>query len=119
MTITKFTLVLGVVFIGGGVLGVITGGHDHNLIIFGINMSHNLVHLLSGALAIAASLSGVKLSKMFCLAFGVVYGVVAVAGFLNVAPIVALLNLNQADNFLHLAIAAGCLYFGVTTKAAA
>lgn len=119
MAITKFTLILGITFVVVGILGVVTGGHDHNLIVFGVNMSHNLVHILSGILAIAASLAGVKMSKMYCLAFGAVYGLVTIGGFLNIPQVVTLLNINMADNLLHLVITAGCLYYGLTTKGVA
>jgi hypothetical protein len=111
-----FTLVLGVILLGVGLLGVVTGGHDHELIIFGINTTHNIVHLLSGALAVAAALAGFKMAKAFCLSFGVVYGLVAVAGFVDIRPVISMLNLNAADNWLHTAIAAGCLFFGATSK---
>jgi hypothetical protein len=115
--IKSFTLVLGVVLLGVGVFGYATGGHDHLLLsIFGINMTHNLVHILSGAAAIGLAMAGPKTAKMFCLAFGVVYGLVAVAGFANVSQAVSMLNLNQADNLLHTAIAGACLFMGATAK---
>ena len=111
-----FAMVLGVVFLAVGILGWLSGGHDHQLIIFGINLTHNLVHILSGAVALIAAFAGVKYAKIFCLVFGVVYGVVALAGFLNVAQVVTALNLNMADNFLHVSIALACLLFGAPTK---
>lgn len=111
-----FTLVLGVVLLAVGILGVLTGGHDHSLIIFGINATHNLIHIISGALALLAGLAGVKYAKGYCLAFGAVYGLVTIAGFVNLAPAVTLLNLNTADNFLHLAISVACLGVGFQTK---
>lgn len=112
----KFSLLLGVILLAVGVAGWRTGGHDHNLIIFGINMKHNLVHILSGALALLAGLAGEKYAKTYCLAFGAVYGLVTIAGFLHVTQAVQLLNLNQADNFLHLGISVACLGVGVTSK---
>jgi hypothetical protein len=111
-----FTLVLGIVLLGVGIMGVVTGGHDHELIIFGINTTHNIVHLLSGALAVVTALAGFKAAKLFCLAFGAVYGLVAVAGFVNISPVVTMLNLNMADNWLHTAIAGSCLFVGLTAK---
>lgn len=113
-----FALVLGIVLLAVGVLGVLTGGHNHTLIIFGINATHNAVHILSGVVAILAAFGGEKYAKLYCLIFGAVYGLVTIAGFLSVAPAVSLLNLNMADNGLHLLISAACLYVGVTTKVA-
>jgi len=118
MTAKSFALILGVVLLAAGVVGWITGGHDHVLVVFGINMTHNLVHLVSGALAIVTAKYGEKAAKTYCLVFGLVYGLVTVAGFLNVAPLVAMLNLNMPDNLLHLAIAAACLGVGLKSKGA-
>ena len=114
----KFSLLLGIVLLGVGVVGWFTGGHDHSLIIFGINMKHNLVHIASGALALLAGLGGEKYAKMYCIAFGVVYGLVTIAGFLNISAAVQMLNLNMADNFLHLGISVACLGVGVASKPA-
>lgn len=114
--VKKFTLVLGVVLLAVGILGTLTGGHNHTLIIFGINMTHNLVHVLSGIIALAAAAGEDKYAKQYCLVFGAVYGLVTVGGFINLAPVVQLLNLNMADNLLHLAIAVSCLGIGLKGK---
>jgi len=108
----KFSLLLGVVLLAAGAVGWYTGGHDHTLVVFGINMTHNVVHLLSGGLAILAALIGPQCAKYYCLLFGAVYGLVTIAGFLNIAPVVQLLNLNTADNYLHLGISVACLGVG-------
>lgn len=71
--------ILGVVFVLVGLIGFIAPG------LMGMHLSlvHNLVHLLSGALALyfgfAGSLSG---ARTFCIAFGIVYGLLGIAGFL-------------------------------------
>jgi hypothetical protein len=110
-----FTTILGVVLLLVGVAGFITGGHDHDLLVFGVNTAHNVVHVLSGVAALIAAKAGERPSRIFCLVFGAVYAVVAIAGFLNVAQVVRLLNLNRADDFLHLAIAAACLIVGAAS----
>ena len=107
-----FCTLLGIVLIGVGLWGVVTGAHAHELLVFGVNGSHNLVHLISGVLAIAAAWAGAGAARTFCLAFGAIYGVVAVAGFTNISSVVGLLNLNRADDLLHAAIAAACLAVG-------
>ena len=114
--IKTFTLGLGVVLLGVGVAGVLSGGHAHHLAVFGINASHNAVHILSGIAGIVTALMGLKAAKYFCLIFGAVYGLVTLAGFMNLPQVVSMLNLNTADNWLHLAIAGACLYFGFKTK---
>lgn len=75
-TISK---ILGVVFILVGILGFLAPG----MMGFHLNLVHNLIHLVSGAIALyfgfAATLSG---ARLFCIIFGVVYGLLGVAGFL-------------------------------------
>ncbi len=114
--IKKFTLVLGLVLLAVGVLAAMTGGHDHEFIIFGINTTHNAVHILSGLLGIVSALISFRAARAFCLLFGAVYGLVAIAGFASVPEAISLLNLNAADNFLHLGIAAACIFVGLRAK---
>ncbi len=111
-----FSVLLGIVLFGVGLWGTFTGGHDHLLLMFGVNATHNLVHLVSGALALMAAVAGMRYAKLFCLAFGAVYATVAVAGFANVAPMVQALNLNNADNLLHAGIGVVCLWVGVASR---
>jgi hypothetical protein len=71
--------IMGVAFILVGILGFLMPG----LLGLHLNLAHNLVHLVSGALALyfgfAGTLSG---ARLFCIVFGVVYALLGVAGFL-------------------------------------
>jgi hypothetical protein len=71
--------ILGVVFILVGIVGFLAPG----LLGMHLSTTHNLVHIISGALALyfgfAGSLSG---ARLFCIVFGVVYALLGVAGFL-------------------------------------
>ena len=107
---------LGIGLLAIGLVGLVSGGHDHQLLIFGVNAGHNAVHLLSGAAALAMAMIGERAAMLLCLAFGSIYGIVAVVGFFQVPAVVRMLNLNMADNFLHLAIAAACLWVGGQSK---
>jgi len=107
-----FCTLLGIVLLCVGLWGLVTGAHAHELVVFGINGNHNLVHVLSGILGIIAAFAGRGAAKTFCLVFGAIYGVVAVAGLVNISAVVELLNLNLADNLLHGGIAAACLVVG-------
>jgi Domain of unknown function (DUF4383) len=75
-TISK---IMGVVFILVGIVGFLAPG----LMGLHLSLAHNLVHLVSGALALyfgfAGTFSG---ARLFCIVFGVVYGLLGVAGFL-------------------------------------
>ena len=75
-TISK---IMGVVFILVGIVGFLAPG----LLGMHLSLAHNLVHIISGALALyfgfAATLSA---ARLFCIVFGVVYGLLGIVGFL-------------------------------------
>lgn len=114
----KFTMVLGVVLLVVGIVGVFSGGHPHNLLIFGVNLVHNWVHILSGVVALATAFAGERYAKLYCLVFSGVYGIVTLGGLFGVDRVVNLFNLNMPDNILHLAITVGCFWFGIKSKPA-
>jgi hypothetical protein len=93
---------MGVIFIIVAIWGFITG---HEVLIFHVNAAHNVVHLLSGLLALACGFAGERPARLFSAIFGAVYGLVALLGFLGVQPVIDLLHLNMADNWLHAGIA--------------
>jgi hypothetical protein len=70
---------LGIVFILVGIVGFLAPG----LLGMHLSLAHNLVHIISGALALyfgyAGSLSG---ARLFCIVFGIVYLLLGVVGFL-------------------------------------
>lgn len=101
--------VLGIVLIAVGILGFV---NDPVLGIFEVDTVHNIVHLLSGILAIAAAASGASYARLYLIIFGIVYGIVTVVGFVNAGDILGLFTVNQADNYLHTAIALVCLAVG-------
>lgn len=116
-----FALVFGAVYVLVGIAGFVVTGFgdfatftDKTLIIFNINPLHNLVHLGIGAAWIFASRDH-AMAKQVNLVIGVVYGLVAVLGFLEVEKVAEFLNIYEGsgdpDNFLHLASAAAALYF--------
>ena len=129
-TISK---IMGVVFILVGIIGFLAPG----LLGMHLNLTHNLVHLISGALALyfgfAGTLSG---ARLFCIVFGVVYGLLGVAGFLLghggphtvdvpahgadsslFAALPGSLELASMDHIVHLLIAAVFLVGGFLTRA--
>jgi hypothetical protein len=107
-----FALSLGVVLLLVGILGFVLVPDGGLLLgIFAVDGPHNLVHVLSGILGIAAAYGG--WARVFCQGFGIVYLAVAVLGFgVGEGMVLGLMHVNMADNLLHLAIALPCLYFG-------
>ncbi|MSU75861.1 DUF4383 domain-containing protein [Patescibacteria group bacterium] len=111
----KYVLVLGIIFVLIGILGFIDPlTPNGNLLgVFAVDLDHNLVHLLSGLVALAAVAGGESYSLLYAKVFGVVYAVVTILGFMvGDGQILGVIIVNQADNVLHLAIAASALYVG-------
>ncbi|HEX8072461.1 MAG TPA: DUF4383 domain-containing protein [Pyrinomonadaceae bacterium] len=71
--------ILGVVFIIVGLAGFIMPG----LLGTHLSLAHNLVHLVSGALALYFGFSAtLSAARLFDIVFGAVYGLLGVCGFL-------------------------------------
>lgn len=85
--------------------------------------THNIVHLLSGAILAYLGFMGSESSqRMGAQIFGVVYGLVTLLGLFGVGggnPFGLMLHLNGAYNVIHLVIAAFGLYAGFAKKPAA
>lgn len=113
MAAAMFCKVMSVIFIIIGVWGFIAGDR---VLIFHVNTLHNVVHLASGVGALACGMIGERVSRWFCFAFGTVYGLVAILGFAGVVRVVELLHLNEADNWLHVGIAAAFLVAGTMSQ---
>ena len=104
-------LAFGAIYLVVGIVGFfVTGfdnfaGHDdHTLLVFDINPLHNVVHVLIGVagLALSRTLTG---ARTFGLLLAVGYGLAFVYGLFAVGQDWDVLNLNWADNVLHVASA--------------
>lgn len=107
--VKSVTWLLGLVLVAMGAIGFV---NDPVLGLFEVDTVHNLVHLLSGVVAILAAASGESYARLFLIIFGIVYGAVAIIGFTMGSNILGLFTANQADNYLHAAIALVCLATG-------
>lgn len=101
--------ILGVVFLAIGVLGFVS---DPLLGIFEVDALHNIIHILSGALALVAVSMGASAMTTYSRVFGIVYALVAVLGFVSGTTVLGLIAVNLADNLLHLVLAVAFLYLG-------
>ena len=116
----KLARVFGYVFVAVGVLGFVPGvtTADGQLLgIFQVDTMHNIVHLLTGVLALAAAMGTGAYVNLYFKVFGVVYALVTVLGFLS-GSVLGMVT-NGADNVLHLVIAAIALYVGFGKKESA
>jgi len=121
-----FALMVAGVFLLVGILGFIPGivsEHDSKFLgqdgdsellgIFQVNFLHNIVHLLFGLVGFAMA-KRADSARTFLLGGGVVYLVVFVYGLvIDLGSDANIINLNSADNVLHLLLGLGMLGLGL------
>jgi len=116
----KMCIAMGLFFILTGLAGIVMPG------MFGLHLSlfHNIIHLASGAMALASGYADdPRKARTFSIGFGVLYGLLAVAGFVFGGPgypgvghmeaddkllrvIPNVLEFATADHFLHILLSA-------------
>jgi len=107
-----YALVFGVVLTVAGVIGFFwsasfgsPGDVDAVLGILDVNAWHNLVHIATGLLGLAA-IGSYVFSRSYALGLGIVYVAVAIWGFIigDGESILGFIPVNTEDNLLHLLI---------------
>lgn len=99
-------LLMGLVLALVGVLGfVLVDGEGLLFGLFGVNPLHNVFHVLSGLVGLLAGYyaSG-RLADEYNQLMAVVYGLLFVLGLIVFGLMQDLLNVNTADNLLHLGL---------------
>jgi hypothetical protein len=123
--VKSFALLFGIVFLVVGILGFfpaitppMEGGDGGMLLkIFHVNTAHNIIHLASGIVFLLCGMAGVGAARAFFKIFGLVYGLVAILGFMNGdKPLLGMVANNMADVWLHVALAAAMLLIGFGSK---
>jgi hypothetical protein len=120
---------LGLIFIalaiGGTLIPELLGLH--------LSLVHNLIHLISGVLALSLGLAGSNKAYNFCLFFGFTYGLLGIVGFLMGTPgypavghleadqnlfriIPNVLELGTTDHLIHLLLSAIFLFTAYVTR---
>lgn len=110
----NLSILFGVVFLAVGVLGFVPGiTTDDNLLlgIFQVSALHNAIHILSGIAAIVAAKSE-DYAQLYFRIFGAVYAVVAIVGIVQSDTVLGLIDVNLADNLLHVVLAVAILGIG-------
>src|SRR5256714_12991586 len=105
-------MLFGIVFLAVGILGFVPGitKDDMLLGIFMVNATHSVVHIVSGAIFLFASMSGAGAARLWFQIFGVVYALVAVMGFVvGNGMIFGLISNNTNDTWLHVVLAVAML----------
>jgi hypothetical protein len=115
----KIGLAFGVVLLLAGLAGYVPAlTPDGKLLgVFAVNGAHNIVHILTGVIALAIALASPANMSTFFKVFGVVYALVAVLGFFSGdQPLLGIIAHNAADMWLHVAIAVVTLWIGFGVK---
>jgi hypothetical protein len=121
-----YALVFGAVLTVAGILGFFyssdfgdPGEVDGVLGILDVNGWHNVVHLVTGLLGLAAARTYAS-SRAYALGLGAVYVVVAIWGFVigDGDAILSIIPVNTEDNVLHLLIGIAGLAAGAASPAA-
>lgn len=117
--IKNLALLFGIVLIVIGLLGFVSvvTPEGYLLGLFHVNSAHNLVHLMSGIVALLCSLGGLSTSRLYFQIFGVIYGLVALLGvYYQDQPIFGLIANNVHDIWLHVLVSVVSLYLGFFYK---
>ena len=111
-------ILFGIVFLAVGILGFVPGvtKDDMLLNIFMVNAPHSIVHIVSGAIFLFASMSGAGAARLWFQIFGIIYAIVAVLGFMNpTGLLLGMISNNPADTWLHVVLAVVMLIIGFAT----
>jgi hypothetical protein len=128
MTTATFALVLGVAYLGAGLLGLIPAAlmpppadapptsftllYGYLLGLFPVNILHSAVHLAIGAWALMAW-RGAAHPQVFARSLAMLYGVLAVMGLIpGLNNVFGFIPLHGHDVWLHAGTAAIAAYFG-------
>ncbi|MCI5108603.1 MAG: DUF4383 domain-containing protein [Candidatus Pacebacteria bacterium] len=115
MNTKTWAWIFAVVFLAIGILGFVPGittADGHLLGIFHVDAMHNIIHLITGVIALFVAMGSGNAQKMFFKIFGVIYAVVAIAGLVWGGNVFGLIHTNTADDILHVVIALIALYAG-------
>jgi hypothetical protein len=123
-----YSLVFGAVLVVAGIIGFFyssdfgsPGEVDGVLGILDVNGWHNVVHIATGLLGLAAFAGGAYAARTYAFGLGAVYIVVAIWGFVvgDGDQILGFLPVNTEDNVLHLLIGIAGIAAGAATPAVA
>jgi hypothetical protein len=111
--------ILGIVFLVIGLLGFAAPG------MLGMHLSaaHNVVHLVSGALALWFGTKGTyEAARSFCIIFGIIYGLLGIVGFVaggadySLTLIPNQLVLGKMDHIVHVILGVVFIAGGLSTR---
>ncbi len=108
-------IIFGIILLIIGILGFVPQANPNGLLfgLFHVNLEHNLIHLVTGVVAIICGLATEHASRLFFQIFGIIYAIIAILGFYyGDRPIFEIVANNLPDAILHVVIAVIALYLG-------
>lgn len=111
-------ILFGIGFIFVGVAGFLPMFMPNGLLLglFEVDAMHNLLHIVSGVIAIMAATS-YKYSRYYFQVFGIIYAIIAIVSIVTNGDMSWLTtHFNLADNLLYIVIAVIALYLGFSAK---
>lgn len=105
-------LAIGVILLAVGVIGFF---NNPVFGIFAVDTLHNIIHLATGALAVVFAMKDKAAAQNFAKIFGVIYAIVAIAGFTLTGEdgkILGILTADTNDHILHVLLALVFLALG-------
>ena len=107
------SIVTGAIFILVGVLGFVPNPLLAPDGLFAVNSAHNMFHVITGAIFLLGAYRCADQADILFKAIGSAYVAVTILGFLTSGNmLLGVIHINQADKWLHLALALGILGLG-------
>ena len=133
MAIGTLAMIFGVVFLAVGLIGfaaapppvdapplIVEAGHGLMLNMFPVNILHNIVHLLFGALGLMAARGLLLSARAYFQFVAVIYGLLTVLGMIPATQTTfGLVPIHGNDVWLHAVIAAAAAVIGFAMPARA
>jgi hypothetical protein len=112
-------IIIGLAFVAVGILGFVSNpivGSSPDAI-FHTDQTHNIVHLVSGALFLLIAIASPASAGAFLKFFGIVYLGLGIYGAATMGAeeskkLLEFLHVNKADNYLHIGLGAVILLAG-------
>ncbi len=113
--IRRLGIFMGSAFLFGGLLGFVPGVVENGLYlgIFMVNVPHNILHIVSGAVFLIASTIGAGITRLWFQVFGSVYAAMAIWGlYVGDGMICGVISNNRYDAWGHAGLAFAMLLIG-------
>jgi hypothetical protein len=117
--VQRLGMIMGSLFLIGGILAFVPGVTKDGMYfgVFMVNTAHNIMHIVSGAMFLLASMFGAKPARAWFLLFGSIYAALAGIGFVVGDGLIFGLVMNSPfDSWGHAGLALIMLSIGFASR---